>query len=784
MSRQNGQEQSSRRVLWIAVVLVTWMMIIIWRLAWVQIGEYTKYSGRANSVNVKRINVLPARGSIVDREGHPLAMSVIVKSVFVDPVLLAAVPGKFKTPELKEQRIEEKRQLAIRLLSPLLGIGPSELYGMLTGSNRHLWLKRNLDVDTAEAVLAAVTDNNLNGIQVVEEEVRSYPNQVLAAHLLGYTGIASVAGQESNKDGVGSGGGSGNASAADLEGQRLGLAGVERRYDEWLRGKSGEVSLLKNGRGEAYERQDLPPATGATVHLTIDSVLQRKAEMLLDQAVRQNRAKGGGVIVMDPATGEILALANAPTFDPNRIENNVTSNMAYVNQAVMSPYEPGSIFKIITYAAGFEEGIIKPDDLIDCGNGQISIGSRVIHDTHSYGMVTVEDAFAKSSNVGAIRIAQRLGRETFHSYIRKFGFGDSTRIDLPAESWGILHPTSRWRADSIGSVAIGQEISVTLIQAVAAIATIANKGNWVQPHVVSKVVNPDNDAIFYQPKIEQRRVISERTAQMMTRILERVVTDGTGRHAVQLEGFTVAGKTGTPQKPAGRSGYGEGKYMPSFLGYVPATNPRFAIVVMIDEPSNGAYYGGVVAAPVFSRMAEAALGDHDVMPDDQKYREKLDRLAERYSGGKKGPAGQSLSMADELSDGDDAGGKVAGELRQTSAVIPGGAPGASGRSGEIVRREQIDRVGERAGGEMSKPVSGAADRAVRSGSGMAGTGAGGNGTEFVMPDLRGQGSRRVTRACVDLQMKLRLNGSGLAVSQYPPAGARVRPGDECRVMFR
>lgn len=783
MSQLSGEERSSRYILWLGLLLASWMMIIIWRLAWVQVVQHDEYSDRAEQNYTKRIRLLPERGSIVDRNGQLLAMSVIVKSVFVDPVLLADLRGKFKTPESKLQKIEEKRQLAVKLLSPLLGIGPSELYGMLTGSNRHLWLKRNLDVDKADAVRIAVTQNRLTGIQVVEEEVRSYPNQALAAHLLGYTGVGAGDEEKDNGGEAPEGRPEGRPEGQLEEGQRLGLAGVERRYDKLLRGKHGEVTLLTNARGEAYQRLDLPPAAGATVHLTIDSVLQRKAEMLLNQAIRQHRARGGGVIVMDPATGEILALANAPTFDPNRIEGNVTTNMAYVNQAVMSPYEPGSIFKIITYAAGFEEGIIRPDDLIDCGNGQISIGSRVIHDTHSYGTVTVEDAFAKSSNVGAIRIAQRLGRETFHSYIRKFGFGDSTQIDLPAESWGILHPTSKWRMDSIGSVAIGQEISVTLIQAVAAIATIANKGTWVQPHVVSKVVNPDNGALFYQSKAGQRRVISEQTAQMMTRILERVVTDGTGRHAVQLEGYTVAGKTGTPQKP-GKSGYGVGKYMPSFLGYVPATDPHFAIVVMIDEPSSGAYYGGVVAAPVFSRIAEAALGDHDVLPDDQKYREKLDRLAERYSGGKKSSGERVLSMADELSDGDDASGASSevrgassevrgiGQVRQTSAVIPGGP----GPGGQIARSGQSRQSGQ--------PVATVGGGAPRSGSGTAVSGAGGNGGEMVMPDLRGQGSRRVTRACVDLQLKLKLNGSGLAVSQYPSAGARVRPGDECRVVFR
>lgn len=766
MSQSDNEVKSRRRVIWLGIALVSWMMVIIWRLAWVQVVDHDRHVAQAERNQVGKIRLSPARGSIVDREGKLLAMSVVSNSVLVDQVVFNHLPGRktgagdggsgssvtapVTAEEQKklaalEKRLREKHQRAVALLAPLLEMGEGELAARLVGRNQHLWLKRHLDPETADKVRTVIKDESLTGISLIEEVERAYPNQQLAAHLLGYLGTDDR-GQE-----------------------RRGRAGIELRFDEWLKGRPGQVRQLRNAKGEPFQRDDLPPATGATVHLTIDAALQRKAEYLLELAVRQHRAKGGGVVVMDPATGEILALANAPTFDPNQIDGNVVANPAYINQAVMSPYEPGSIFKIITYAAGFEEGVIKPEELIDCGNGQMAIAGRIIRDTHSYGKITVEDAFAKSSNVGAIRIAQRLGKETFHSYIRKFGFGEPTRIDLPGESRGILHAPQKWRADSIGSVAMGQEISVTLLQAVSAVATIANKGVRVQPHLVRKVVNPDGSNVFYQPEIRRDQVISERTAELMTRVLERVVTDGTGRHTVKLEGYRAAGKTGTPQKP-GPAGYGAGKYMPSFLGFVPATNPRFAIVVMIDEPSAGAYYGGVVAAPLFSMLATAALGDHGVLPDEEDYRARIDQLVRQFSPGSKG------SELAGIADGDEVSAPPAGGGAQVAAVIPG-APNLF-RNAERSGSQSPPAAGPAGSAGRSTSNSKASASATIAGSAVA------NGAFQVMPDLRGRGSRAVAQACIDLQLKLRLTGVGVAVSQSPPAGARIRPGEECRVTLQ
>jgi cell division protein FtsI (penicillin-binding protein 3) len=572
---------AGRRALWIASALCVWMFVIMGRLAWLQVARHEHYSERAALNQRKEVKVVAARGPIVDREERELAVSAIADSVYVD---------------LKQLK-EADRKRAASALSPLLGFDQSELLKRLTGDSSFLWLKRKLDPETSRAVSEVVAKNSLRGVAIQKESQRFYPNDSLAASVVGY-----------------------------VDSYDNGLAGVEQKYDDLLSGKAGEIAFDKDASGQPYNRSEIPAVNGAQVVLTIDAVLQHRVEVLLDEAMRMTRAKGAGAIVMDPKTGEILALANIPTFNPNeRPEGANDSSRA--NRAIGWPYEPGSIFKIVTYAAAFEEGLFEPDDMINCGGGQITIGKRVIRDTHAYGALTVEDAFAKSSNGGAIRVAMRLGREKFFEYVSRFGFGRKTGVELPGESRGIVNPLEDWRIDSIGSVAIGQEVSVTLLQIVAAVGAIANRGVWVKPHVVKKIVAQDGRAL-YEPKIETRQVVSERTAQMMVRIMERVVTHGTARHAINLAGYSVAGKTGTPQKVEnGRMS--RTKYMPSFAGFVPAADPRLAIVVMVDEPE-GNHQGGSVAAPVFNLIAEAALGDYVIPPDDKAFRDSLAALSKEY----------------------------------------------------------------------------------------------------------------------------------------------------------
>lgn len=647
------------------------------------------YSERAALNQRKDVKTIAARGPIVDRNERELAISAIADSVYVD---------------LKQLKEESDRERAARALSPLLGFDQSEMLKILTGNAGFLWLKRKLDPQTAQAVNEAIAVNNLRGVAIQKESQRFYPNNSLAASVLGY-----------------------------VDSYDAGLAGVEQKYDDLLSGKAGEIAFDRDASGRPYNRNVTPAMNGAQVVLTIDAVLQHKVEVLLGEAVRMTRAKGAGAIVMDPKTGEILALANVPTFNPNERPEDA-NDPSRANRAIGWPYEPGSVFKIVTYAAAFEEGLFDPDDIIHCGGGQITIGKRVIRDTSAYGALTVEDAFAKSSNGGAIRVAMGLGRERFFEYISRFGFGRKTGIELPGESRGIVNPLEDWRIDSIGSVAIGQEVSATLLQIVAAAGAIANRGVWVKPHVIKKIVAQDGRAL-YEPKIETRQVVSERTAQMMIRLMESVVTRGTARHAINLAGYSVAGKTGTAQKIENKK-MSQTKYMPSFVGFIPVVDPRLAIVVMIDEPE-GDHQGGSVAAPVFNLIAEAALGDYVIPPDDKTFRDSLAALSkERESQSKNG--------------------KECGTRNADCGFIDPKNPAL------------ITAPLAPASSSTTNPQSAILDPAPA----------------FVMPDLRGRGVRAVTQACAQMNLVISLHGSGLAFRQSPAAGAKVRAGETCRVEFQ
>ena len=728
---------TNKRVLWIVVFLCTWMLAIIGRLAWLQVAQREHWAERAALNQQREIKTVPMRGLIVDRGGRELAISVVSNSVYVD---------------LKQLQKDEDRRKAAETLSPLIGVEESDLLKKLTGDSSFVWLKRKLEPEASEAVNETISKNKLHGVAIQKETQRFYPNNALAAHLVGY-----------------------------VDAYDKGIAGVEHKFNDQLNGLPGEIAFNKDASGRAYNRRETPAMNGAQVVLTIDSALQHKVELLLDEAVRMTRAKGASAIVLDPKTGEILALANAPTFNPNERPKTADDKERH-NRAISWPYEPGSVFKLVTYAAAFEEGLFKPDDQINCGNGQITIGKRVIRDTHSYGALTIEDAFAKSSNGGAIRVAQKLGREKFFDYIARFGFGRKTGIELPGESRGIVNPLKDWRIDSIGSVAIGQEISVTLLQAVAAVGAIANRGLWVKPHIVKQVV-AQNGHVLHEPKIETRQMVSEQTAQLMTRLLERVVTHGTARHAVNLTGYTAAGKTGTPQKvDENTKRYSQTKFMPSFAGFVPATDPRFAIIVMVDEPI-GLHQGGSVAAPVFNLIAEAALGDYAIPPDEKAFRESLVALSKKYESQLSEEEARQENQAEKA------------EIEIKLAPAPEAQAGPKGRpegrpegrmdAKTISKSDQKSRAPK--GGASASLVSGNPNARVKPAvtplpqppphpnDAIA---------TYVMPDFRGRGVRAVTQACAQMNLVIRLHGSGVAIRQAPAAGAKVRAGDVCRVEFQ
>lgn len=547
---------SNKRLLQLFAFLAAWALVVIARLVQIQLVRHGEYMTRAVRQQERTLALNPVRGSILDARGRVLAESISAESIYADP-----------------QAVGDARAAA-RALAPILSTSARELEEKLDTSSGFAWVARQLPLD----VTRKARDLKLPGIYFLEEHRRSYPRATLAANVIGYAG---------------------------LDGE--GLAGIEHSFDAYVRGHAGRVTILRDARrgvylvgGEGANR----PVDGDHVVLTVDSVIQFIAERALARAVTRYSASGGSAIVMDPRDGAILAMASLPTFDPNRFRD--ASPAAWRNRAVHDTYEPGSTFKIVTAAAGLEESVVTPSQILDCGNGSIQVANVSIHEHggNRYGMLSFEDAMVHSSNVGLVRVGLALGPRRFFNYIRQFGFGARTGIQLPGEEPGLLRRTAKWTLVSNASISFGQEIGVTPIQLVRAVAAVANGGLRVEPRIVDRVID-DQGKIVYQPQRNAPvRVISERTAAVLNEILKSVVARGTGMPAALPE-HIVAGKTGTAQK-AGRGGYSPSDFVASFVGYVPADRPRLVILVVVDEP-RGAQYGGTIAAPAFREIAEATL---------------------------------------------------------------------------------------------------------------------------------------------------------------------------------
>lgn len=704
------EDKTKTRMLVVAIVLFTWMLAIFFRLAWLQIARHDEFIGHAAKNQQKEIAVKAPRGEITDRNEIPFAQTVLRESLYADPRML---------------KQEKQRADFIKALAPPLGYKEPELASLLNSNNSQVWLKRPLPFDMSFELRQVIRKNRIGAASFVKEAARYYPNEKLAAHVIG-----SV-----DKDGKG-------------------LEGLEKRLDDKLRGQDGKLEIEQDALGNAVNRLDTSALSGARVVTTIDSVLQHKVEVILEETLKATKARSVSAIVLDPATGEVLSLANAPTFDPN-IRPKVLDE-ARRNRAITDAYEPGSVFKLVAYAGAIEEGLTNPNEQLNCQGGTITLGKHVFHDSHlGMGVVTVETAFGKSSNVGAIKTAQKLGEERFYQWIRRFGFGDKSGLDLPGEVKGFLRPTSSWHNDSIGSLAIGQEISVTALQTLQAYATIANRGEWVKPHVVKQIKAADG-RVLAETQIEKKRVISERTAEQMTTMMRFVVDEGTGKAAGKLAGYTAAGKTGTPQKFVKGVGYNSGKFTPTFVGFVPATKPRFAIIVLIDEPV-GLHQGGQISAPVFNLIAEAALTDYLIEPDDERFQAEL---AEKIEKAKV---------------------KEAQEAAELATKTPKPAPTAVPAQPFVAAAANVKPTSKTV---VTPPTAARADKAPSKGAAPQTELRSGLIASVVMPDLRGQGMRAVALACSKLSLRPKLSGSGQAIKQAPQAGARVKPGDACVVEFR
>jgi cell division protein FtsI (penicillin-binding protein 3) len=534
----------------------------------------------------------PTRGTIYDRNGRQLAVSVDVESVY-------AVP-----------RAIEDADATARRLAGCLEVDAAELAARLRSDKSFLWVNRKVDPAAADCV----RELGLAGVDFLPETRRFYPKRRVAAHVLGYVGM-------------------------DNEG----MSGVEYAFEEEIRGEHGQQIIwtdarnrrltsfsvatpLSDGRKSSrqYTRVEKRPQPGRSIYLTIDETLQYVAEIEMEEAVRESGSKSGVAIVLRPETGEILAMAAVPGFNPNRYGDYPASS--WRNRSVTDAYEPGSTFKIITAAAALEEGVVSEEERIDCGRGFIRVGERLIRDHQLFDVLTFREVLEKSSNVGMIRIGQRLGAERLERYVRAFGFGETTGVGLSAESRGILRNVSKWWPMTLAAISFGQEIAVTPLQMVTAVNAVAASGYLMQPILVKEIHSPRNEALTRKSPSPVRRAISMETASRLTDILVGVVERGTGTRAA-IAGYTVAGKTGTAQKAVPGGGYSKTDFVASFAGFAPAGAPELTALVLLDSPMGD--HSGSRAAGVFARIVERSLRYLGVPPDVPGLSRTM-RLASRW----------------------------------------------------------------------------------------------------------------------------------------------------------
>ena len=684
-------DNSRQRVSFVVLALAVWMLVVGGRLVQLQVFRHEQLAERARGQQQSAVKTNAPRGLILDRQGRELARSLEVDSFF-------AVPSE----------VEDARAAA-RKVAQAAGVDAAPVERALvkakeSGRSKFVWLARELEPEQAARVRAL----GLKGVQSVRESKRYYPNGPLAAHVLGFVGLDDA-----------------------------GLAGVERFQNASLNGDGGRIVLSRDARRRAFESAEDEPLAGKSVSLTIDQNVQYLAERAVASAVERTQAKSGTAVVLDPRTGEVLALVNAPTFDPNTAHAVAPDLLA--NKSLQYIYEPGSTFKVVAYSAAIEEKLVKPTDLIDCQGGSINIFGRTVHDSHPHGTLTITEALAQSSNVAAIKLGMRVGNERLYDYVRRFGFGQKTGVELPGETRGLLRDVKRWDKTSIGSIPMGQEIGVTPIQVASAFAAIANDGERVAPHVVREMRDAAGNVV-YQSNPERHRVVSVETARTIRTMLESVTLDGTAK-AAQLEGYSAAGKTGTAQKVDPQTHtYSKSKYVASFVGFAPVEKPSVVIIVVLDEPA-GSYYGGTVAAPVFKEIAEQVLPYLGVAPDvELKPEAPRPQRAEEIARLNHAPSAQEWEAA------------AAPDSPRAERVAAPAMP-------EVVR-------GDRVGGEIREVVyAAAAERAL------------------LMPDLRGRSVRDVMRACAALGLELEARGEGRAAAQEPAPGARVRSGQQVKVEF-
>ncbi|MGH9496774.1 MAG: penicillin-binding protein [Candidatus Sulfotelmatobacter sp.] len=707
-------------------ILFLWCIAICARLVYLQVFSYGTFARQAGHQQQRAIPLEAKRGVIYDRAGRELAMSVLVDSAF-------AVPSEVKD-----------LPTAVSLITRITGDDYNVVLADCRAHKTFCWVARKADDETIQRI----TSLNLQGIHLQKEPRRVYPARDLAAQVLGSVGM-----------------------------EDSGQSGIEHEFDHELKGKPGKMFISVDARKKWFSDVETEPDPGDNIVLTLDKNIQYIAEKELQQAIQDTHAIAGTVIVENPHTGEILALANRPTFNPN-MHKRITPDVL-TNRAVSYVYEPGSAFKVVTISAALEEKLTNPNEVFDCQMGAIVYNGMRIRDSRPHGLLPVWGVLAKSSNVGTIKIALRLGEERYYKYIRAFGLGQQTGIELPGETRGITKPPSRWSKVSIAAISIGQEVGVSPVQLAAVMSTLANDGIYVAPRIVTGTEPPQSGVqnVAFHPA-EGRRVVSPYTAAEMRSMMQQVILDGTARKAA-LDGYSVGGKTGTGQKIDPATGaYSKTKYNATFAGFAPLNNPQVVVVVILDSPI-GLHQGGQVSAPVFRRITQQVL-EYLHVPHDLPLNTKTQLLLASKLKDKDldddtpDHPGEPLETAEVESD--------ANQPAKQATVERAPSPSSAGANGAVVQAGIRERIPEDLTPvTIQKPDAGKTDQTKLPASGTVVLEVEQGGIE--VPSFVGKTVRNAVEAAQDAGLELDPVGSGVGRTQTPAAGTHVAAGARVTVQF-
>jgi cell division protein FtsI (penicillin-binding protein 3) len=788
---KQATRQSSRRTLtapirkvrfaWVTIFFCVWVGAIGVRLVLLQVVQHGEWVDKARHQQQHTFEVAPHRGVLYDRNLRELAMTVLVDSIYVDPTELG-----------------ENRANAAEILSKVVHTdpednftSPQQMLARFNDSKNFAWVVRRVDADTA----SRVRELNLKGVYFQKEFKRFYPNNDLAAQVLGYVGSDDT-----------------------------GLGGLEQEFDDEMHGTPGHMLTAVDARRHVMGSVENEPLPGDNLVLSIDANIQYMAERALDEQMAKVKAAHGTVVVQDPHTGQILALAISPRFNPNDSRHMEPGSLT--NLAVSDVYEPGSTFKLVTYSAAIDAAGVQPTDIVDCQGGSMTMFGRTLHDDKAdhFGAVTVQYALEHSSDVGAAKMALKTGPETFYKYIKGFGFGDRTGVELPSETRGLLQGPKRWGATSILSLAIGQEVGVTPIQLVSMVSAIANGGVYMPPHILLQSTDETKGDTRLQPAAFHpanqlpatlpdgaHRVIQELTAAKMRSMMQGVVMEGTGTTA-QLNGYSAGGKTGTAQKvdPATHT-YSHTKLVASFAGFAPVSSPAISIAVVIDTPTVGSFYGTAVSAPVFQVLAQQVL-EYLGVPHDQPIKTSKQLLAATLMSapddGPSEPVGDLNAMYDAINNlpADDplhASPSNNKNAVASTAAVPMQAESTSSSTPQTAEATKTSRIigllpakalamFNANGGTNSAMPDSATGAAVtlRASTVEPQIQARANGSVVVdagervaVPSFSGAALRNVVERAASLGLRVEPVGSGLAREQVPAAGVKVPPGTEVVVRF-